>query len=298
MKKTAICTINYGTKEYTLNLLKSLETMQGDFEVFLLENGSKNNSIAKEDLPKTPYKIHYYRSKTNTGFAGGNNILLKKASKTKDFDYFWFLNNDALVCKDSLLSLLSTFSKYPKAGVVGSLVIQNEDKVWWAGSSLDLKKGKIKKLYYGLNVSKVPKTIFKTDEVNGAVMCFSKDVYKSIGDMDTSFFHTAEDTDYSLRAKNAGFELYINPKSKVFHGVSKSSGGAYSYKHMYYVERGRILLMKKYGAFSFNSFLSLLPFWVKRFLAPFIKELNIKASLYTFIGIIDGIRNVTGKKFN
>lgn len=298
MNKTAICTINYGTKEYTLSLLKSLDSLQGDFEVFLLENGSKSGYIKKQDLPNTRYKIHFYTSDTNKGFAGGNNILLKQAAKIGGFNYFWLLNNDAVVCKDSLSTLLGTFSKYPKAGVVGSLVIQDEDKVWWAGSELNLTKGKIKKLYYGLNISTVPKTIFKTDEVNGAVMCFSKDVYKSIGNMDTEFFHTAEDTDYSLRAKKAGFELYINPKSKVYHGVSKSSGGAYSYKHMYYVERGRILLMKKYGAFSFNSFLSLLPFWVKRALAPFIKELNIKASIYTFIGIIDGIRNVKGKKFN
>jgi len=298
MKKTAICTINYGTKGYTLNLLKSLKDLQGDFEIFLLENGSKSNLIFKSDLPKTKYKIHFYTSKTNLGFAGGNNLLIKEALKIGGFSYFWLLNNDAVVCRDSLTNLLSTFSKYPKTGVVGSLVIQDQSKVWWAGTNINLKHGKIYKKFYGLNVLNVPKTISKTDEVNGAAMCFSKEVFDKVGYLDTRFFHTGEDTDYSLRAKQAGFDLYFNPTSKVYHGVSKSSGGAYSYKHMYYVERGRILLMKKYNDFGLPSYLYLLPLWVKRMLGPLLKELNIKASFYTFVGIIDGIRNVKGKKFN
>ncbi len=294
MQKTAILTINYNSKKETLKLLKSLENLEGDFELFLLENGSAQNGILKSELPQIKYKINYFASTINLGFAGGNNLLIKQA---ENFDFYWLLNNDCLPSPKSLKSLISTFSLKPKAGLAESVVLNSDNKIWFAGSKLNLKKGKIEKLYYGKNVDVLPKQIYETDEINGAAMLIKKEVIEKIGFLDETFFHTAEDTDYSLRAKKAGFELYINPKSNVIHGISKSSGGAYSFKHMYYVERGRILLMKKYNAFSLMSFIFLLPIWIKRILAPAIREGNFRASIWTIIGIWDGILGKNGRKF-
>lgn len=293
--KTAVCTINYGTKNYTIRLLKSLNNLSGNFEVYLLENGSPKNKITKQDLPKTKYKINYFNSNVNLGFAGGCNLLLKKAFNKK-FDYFWLLNSDATVKSNSLAELLSTFNVKKDAGLVESVVLDEQDKVWWAGGDINLKTGQLKKRYYGKSLSEIPKNIYSSEEINGAAMLIKKEVIQKIGYMDDSFFHTVEDSDYSIRALNAGFGLYVNPKSVILHAVSKSSGGSYSFKHMYYLERARILFMKKYNTFSVSSYFLLFPTWVKRVLAPVIKEHNFKASYYAFVGIIDGIKNVTGPK--
>ncbi len=288
MQKVAICTINYTSKKETLSLLKNLESLNGDFEVFVLENGSPNNFIKESDLPKTKYKIHFFKSAKNLGYAGGNNLIIKNILD-KNFDYYWLLNNDTQIEKDTLALMLDTYKVKKDAGIVGCLVIQDMDKVWWAGSKLDLKRGKITKKYYGIDFKDVKKGIFKTDEVNGAMMLIKKEVVAKIGLLDTVFFHTAEDTDYSIRAKLAGFGLYVNTNAKVFHSIGKSSGGAYSPMHMFFVERGRLMLMRKWKKLNFISFTFLLPLWCKRILAPIIRKGDFKSSLYTVKGIVEGL---------
>lgn len=294
MNKVAICTINYTSKNDTLNLLNYLNNLNGDFEVYILENGSASNYIKFKDLPKTKYKKHFYKSKTNLGFAGGNNLLIKKVLAAKKFNYVWLLNNDTKPKKNSLVNLLHTFKTDENCGIAGSVVLQNNNTIWWGGSTVKLRLGKIYKKYYGKKFNSFfkNKQIEQTGEVNGAVMLIKREVIEKIGLMDTTFFHTAEDTDYSLRAKKAGFTLYINFNSVVYHSVGSSSGGAYSPQHMYYVERGRLLLMRKWGYLNIVSFLILLPFLVKRIVAPTIRAKNIRSSFYTIKGIYAGL---TGK---
>lgn len=288
MESTAICTINYCSKTDTVNLLNNLNKLNGNFEVYILENGSSKNKITNKDLPKTKYKKHFFISKKNLGFAGGCNLLIKKAIKNKNFNYFWLLNNDTTPTKNSLTELLNTFILHKSCGIAGSVVVNNNNNIWWGGSTLNLKKGFILKKYFGQSLNNVNKKIIKTVEVNGAVMLIKKEVIKKIGFLDTVFFHTAEDTDYSIRAKNAGFDLYVNFNSIVKHSIGRSSGGAYSPMHMYYVERGRIMLMKKWGYLNFYNTLQTLPLLIKRVLAPTIKKGNIKASVYCLKGIFEG----------
>lgn len=293
---TAICIINYTSKNYTIRLLKNLNLLTGKFEVFLLENGSPSGKILKTHIPKTKYKVNYFYNKTNIGFAGGMNLLIKKAIKNTKFKYFWLLNNDCKVYKNTLTELVNTQKVQKNVGIVGSLILQSKKSIWWAGSILNLKKGQIKKLNYGQNPSTLNLQIKEVDEINGASMFILKPVVKKIGYFDEHFFHTAEDTDYSMRAKVAGFKLVFNPKSVVLHSVGKSSGSAYSPLHMYYIERGRVLLMKKYNYLNALSLLYLLPLITKRSLAPIVRAKNVKASFYTILGFIDGLKGVYGKK--
>jgi len=294
--KVCICVLNFQSNKETLDLLNSLKSLTGDFEVYILENGSSKFSFLKLDIPKgLNYSIAYYSSQKNLGFAGGNNYLLKKAQGL--FDYFWLLNNDTLVYSESLNELIKVFKIKKRAGLVGSLLLYPDNKtVWWCGSKVDLKRAKVLKKYFNKNKTEVPRKIFETDEITGTSMLISKEFINQVGLMDESFFHTWEDTEYSLRGEKLGFKCYVSPKSVVIHKVGMSSGSEYSPLHMYYVERGRVLLMKKLGYFTAGSLLYLFPLWTKRILAPLVKKKSLTALISTVTGIMDGINETTGKK--
>lgn len=294
--KVCICVLNFQSKSHTVELLNSLNSLIGNFEVCLLENGSTHTAFEKSDIPSgLKYKFFYYSSQENLGFAGGNNYLINKAFGK--FDYYWLLNNDTLVNPNSLQEMQKVFETNSNVGIVGSLLLYPDNKtIWWCGSKLKLNVGSVQKLFYGQNKNVVGEDTIATDEVTGTSMLISQDAIKKVGLMDESFFHTWEDTDYSIRAINCGFKLYVSSKSVVIHKVGKSSGSEYSTLHMYYVERGRVLIMKKYGYLKVTSLVLLIPLWVKRILAPLIKVGSIKSSIYTFAGIIDGIHGTTGKK--
>ena len=65
-------------------------------------------------------------------------------------------------------------------------------------------------------------------------MLVRKEVFEKIGLLDERFFLYFEDSDFCLRARKAGFKIYVEPKSVVFHKTSLSLGGL-SLKKIKYV---------------------------------------------------------------
>jgi GT2 family glycosyltransferase len=93
MKKVSIVTVNFNQPGVTEDLLKSLAEVNSypDLEIIVVDNGSKTNPVPEWQL-RYP-GILFIRSKVNTGFAGGNNIGIARATG----DYLFLINNDTEV---------------------------------------------------------------------------------------------------------------------------------------------------------------------------------------------------------
>ena len=80
MSLISIITVNYNQPEATLALLQSIEQHypQKNIEVIVVDNGSKVDS-GKRFLDQRENLV-YIRSEQNLGFAGGNNLGIKRAS--------------------------------------------------------------------------------------------------------------------------------------------------------------------------------------------------------------------------
>ena len=65
-------------------------------------------------------------------------------------------------------------------------------------------------------------------------MIIHKDNYLKLGGFDQSFFMYNEDVDFCIRAKEIGIDCIYLPDPVVYHNVSLSSGGNYSFKKIYY----------------------------------------------------------------
>lgn len=63
----------------------------------------------------------------------------------------------------------------------------------------------------------------KIDYVSGCAMFIKTEVFKKIGLFNEKYFLYFEDVDFCLRARKAGFNLAVEPKSLVFHRLVETN---------------------------------------------------------------------------
>ena len=70
----------------------------------------------------------------------------------------------------------------------------------------------------------IPESPRQIDWVSGAFMMVRAEVFDAIGLLDESYFLYYEETDFTLRARSAGWTCWHVPESRVVHLVGQSSG--------------------------------------------------------------------------
>jgi GT2 family glycosyltransferase len=112
----SIITVNFNGKKYLKDFLSSAflqDYPKEEYEVLVVDNGSTDdsNEYIKKNFPKT--KI--VKSKRNLGFGRGNNLGMKHAKG----GLFLLVNNDTILGRDTLTSLVDLFNK--QKGKVGAI---------------------------------------------------------------------------------------------------------------------------------------------------------------------------------
>jgi len=101
MKKTvSVVTVNFNQPQVTEELLQSISIASLPLQVIVVDNGSKTDHTAAWRT-KYPH-VEFIRSEKNLGFAGGNNLGIKKATGDYIFHHFnQFFNQPC--CKFSIV---------------------------------------------------------------------------------------------------------------------------------------------------------------------------------------------------
>ena len=122
MDQIAIVVLNWNQPELTKKTIDSLQKIshqQFDYHLYLLDNGSvDNSSIQFQKLYSDNKQITLLRTSGNLGFVGGNNFVLNLAQKKK-YDYYLLINNDVQVKYDFLSKLHSYLKNNNKISLVG-----------------------------------------------------------------------------------------------------------------------------------------------------------------------------------
>lgn len=144
--KVAIIILHYGRDDSvgesdTMELLENLQNLNySNYEIILLDNNSpdgfflKYKNILHSRFPKFS-RLIFIRSDVNLGFAEGNNLAMEHALGD-DVDYFFLLNNDTVVDKDSLQNLVKVAESSEDVGAVGPKIYYYDrpDVIAGAGS--------------------------------------------------------------------------------------------------------------------------------------------------------------------
>ncbi|NPV38342.1 MAG: glycosyltransferase family 2 protein [Brevinematales bacterium] len=213
-------------------LLYQIEEKDDGYKFTLLENKIPA-TVEPNDSKSLPLIL--IATKTNLGFAEGNNVGLLYVLQQNDFDYVWILNNDTVVEKRSLIEMLQVFEQCPSAGIVGSKLIYYSSgeiqayggtkKITWinAGSGKYITKLPIN---HHLPYLRIPGYII------GASMLVKREVFDKIGLLDKNYFMWNEESDFCFRVIKNGYELFCACNSIVYHKEGASTGKQKSSKFL------------------------------------------------------------------
>ncbi len=219
----AIIIVNWNSYIVTSECLDSLKTISySNFEIIVVDNGSSDRS--GDELKKDFPEITLLKNESNLGFTGGNNSGISYAMN-KGFDYYLLLNNDTVVTNDFLSVLVKTIESLPTVGAIQPRIMFNQQRqvIWSAGGTFnsflfltktrgenELDNGQYDELW-------------TPEWITGCCFLVKHEVLKIIGLLDDKLFIYYEDFDWSMKIRNAGFQLLYEPKSMIYHEVGMSN---------------------------------------------------------------------------
>lgn len=226
MKKLTVSIVNYNAGEYLIKCLDSLEKVKEelDFDVFVVDNDSKDKSIekAKKKFPNFKYILN----KENLGFGKAHNIVLKQA-KTP---YLLTLNPDCEMPKGTLKYMFDFMEENFDVGISTSRV-EKADGTLDIASHRGFPTPRASFEYFFLKNDRLyhltDRDMSKPHEIDSAVGAFlfiRRSVLEKVGYFDEDYFLYGEDIDICYRVKKAGFKIMYVPEVKVIHIKGVSSG--------------------------------------------------------------------------
>jgi GT2 family glycosyltransferase len=270
---TAVVVPHYNQLEFTKACCESL-AKQNDvtFRILIVDNASTAHAPA--ELVEACPGAEVFRMEGNLGFAGGVNYGVREALKDSAIRYLWVLNNDTFCPPETLKLLQNALESSPRTGLAGCRMIEGkgtpEEKIVAAGKRL-LHPWLIP---INLKYGNTP------DYLSGACLLIRRELFEDIGLFDEGYFFFFEDADFSLRAKQAGWDLAVCHEALIEH---KGSATVRSLKEMQArcYRAGHVRLLRK--VCHYPMLLSLPPF-LFRILAD-----SLTANLAAVRGNLKGI---------
>jgi GT2 family glycosyltransferase len=306
-----VIVVDNGSKDGSIERIKEFAEGRIEINSKYFEYDSKNKPIKvleyekeeaeiggrEEEILNVPpnRSLILIKSGKNYGFAEGNNIAIRYALKALNPEYILLLNNDTVVDKEFLESLVKTAEEDERVGIVGPKIYYynyrgKRDVISFIGEDIVPWKGVGRR--YGCN--EVDRGQWdrpmEVDRLEGSCMLIRREVFERIGLFDEKFFLYWEETDFCTRAKRAGFKIVYCPRAKIWHKVARSMGGNISYTRVYFLTRNRFLFIKKNFPehfWKFILYLALYEFW-RRVGAFSLYYRRAEALMAYLKGLIDG----------
>ena len=281
----SICLVPLNALNYLEPLLASIEQFSKGltYEVILVDNGSTDGTAdwIKEHHPE----ISLTRNQANLGFTRGNNQAMEMAKG----DFILLLNPDTFLTEDCFGPQLDFLRENPDVGIAIPKVLNADGSFQQQSRRGDarlvevfgyfLKLGKLfpkNKALNGYLQSWLPvDEVAEVKAVSGSCMFIRREVYEKIGGLDERFFAYQEDSDYCLRARQAGWKVMYVPLSSIIHYAGEGGSKNNPYHSIFQWHRSYYLYYRKHFSrehfFLFNWFFylvmiaKLLFAWLKRF---------------------------------
>lgn len=215
----AIVILNYNTCHLLNTYLPSVVKYSEGHRIVFVDNASKDDSVnfVKQVFPQ----IEVIQLEENFGFTGGYNRALKQI----DAKYYCLLNTDVEVTQGWIEPIINLMQSDEKIAVCQPKLLSytEKNKFEYAGAA----GGFIDYLGYpfcvGRIFDKIEEDKGQYDQIreifwaSGAAFFIRSELYHAFGGLDENYFAHFEEIDLCWRLKNAGYKIYCNPNSTVYH---------------------------------------------------------------------------------
>ena len=243
------------------SLLQDAQRSEIDTHVIVVDSASQDGSagMVSAEFPS----LELIACQENIGFVQGNNLALKRLgidgrrmtddegdffinrqssivnrqSEIQNLQYVWLLNPDTEIRPGAIQILIQFMQQRPRCGLCGpkllnpdgtlqhgafafpglvQLALETQPRLWrFRGSRLD---GRYSPEQYARGVP------FRIGHPLGAAMFARAEAVRQVGPLDAGFEMYAEEVDWAMRMKRAGWERWCVPGAMVVHYGGASSG--------------------------------------------------------------------------
>ena len=247
----SVITINYNGLKDTCELIESLPADDKSLEVIVVDNASTADeaSVIEQRFPQ----VTVVRSDRNLGFAGGNNLGIKAAHGK----YLFFINNDTLLYnrgekgevrgENILQPLIDRLESAPKIGIVCPKIrfTWDNNPIQYAGyTPLSAITVRNRSIGFGEADCGQYDMPHPTPYAHGAAMMVRREAIDKAGMMPDCFFLYYEELDWSMMIRRAGYDIWYEPATTVYHKESQTTGQN-SPLRTYFITRNRLLLVSR-----------------------------------------------------
>ena len=220
LPSVAIVILNWNGRSFLEKFLPSvLASTYGNKRVIVADNGSVDDSVAflRSAFPQ----VEILPNSTNEGFAKGYNIALKQV----ECDYYVLLNSDVEVTPGWISPIIELMESDVAIAACQPKLLAYDDKTQfeYAGAS----GGWLDNFGYPFARGRIfevcEKDTGQYDSVqqcfwaSGAALFVRSDAYHKVGGLDEYFFAHQEEIDLCWRLQRAGYKIFVQPASVVYH---------------------------------------------------------------------------------
>ena len=282
----SVIIVNWNAGKYLEETINSLyeKTHDISYEIILVDNNSNKDEESYLYLDKL---INYdnvtiVKNDENLGFAKANN----KGMEIAKGQNFLILNPD-VIFHNNIIKILSDYlNTNDYVGMVGPQIFDINGNF-----QQNCMKGRpypSDTLFHLIGLAKVfpnckalngyALRYLNKEEINecwglsGCCMMLKKSLYEKVGGMDEQFFMYQEETDWGLRAINAGFKIIYNPNAAITHyqGVTTKK---IKVESIWIFTQSMLKFFKKHFWSKYNIFQK--AFWVTLIYGNFFLKLII-----------------------
>lgn len=216
----AIVILNWNGKKFLEHFLPSvLSSAYENKRVIVADNASADDSV--KFLQKNYPAVEIIINSSNEGFAKGYNTALKQVQS----DYYVLLNSDVEVTENWIAPIITLMENDKTIAACQPKILSwhNKSQFEYAGAS----GGWIDKFGYPFSRGRVfddcEADTGQYDDAQpcfwatGAAMFVRANVYHDCGGLDEFFFAHQEEIDFCWRVQLAGYKVYVQPASVVYH---------------------------------------------------------------------------------
>lgn len=236
----------------------------------------------------------YERCVTNTGGAGGFARGLELAI-VNGADWAWLMDDDALPTVDALANL-DVKMLYP-SNVYASAAVCGEHLSWPV--TLDQKEQLLERAH---RIDDLP-PYARTTSHPFLGFLIHRELVRQIGLPDASFYISADDIEYSLRARRHGAQLVLIKASHIIHPTARLKYRSFLWLRIpfislppwrrYYDTRNRLLIARRY--YGRRLWTEAIPGTLARMWFVVRYEQDRRQQLKALAaGMLDGLRNISG----
>lgn len=216
----AVVILNWNGKHFLQQYLPSvLASSYNNKKIIVADNASTDDSVVflQEHFPE----VTIIMNPTNEGFAKGYNTALQQV----EADYYVLLNSDVEVTPRWIEPIVALMESNPGIGACQPKMLTDAARhlFEYAGAA----GGWLDSLGYPFARGRVFDTLEEDKGqyndaqpcfwASGAAMFVRADMYHVLGGLDEYFFAHQEEIDFCWRLQLAGYKVYVQPASVVYH---------------------------------------------------------------------------------